>query len=608
MKIKYIFTLLISVNFIFSSCSDYLDVSDELSGGLQDIDQVFDNVGYTKRFYANAMSGVPDYSGLISANGFSNPWAVISDEITSGFGKAAGYTQSDKNSASVKFHRWGTAYKLIRQANILLKHIKPIEPSGTQGDELTPELVAEMKANTRFMRAYYHFLLFEQYGSIQLVKDSIYGSEDNLDIPRAPLDEVINYIDEELLAVSKELDQNVITDEQFLALPSKGVALAVRAKLWMYAASPLLNGGYTEALHVMTPYGSDGAEVRMYPDYDAGKWEKALAAVKDFIDYANQGNYELYSTGNPMNDVYELFQKYNNEIIWATSKNNWGGMNADAVDRRSTPRSEPNGIGQIGVYQRLVDDFYMNDGLPIQETSFLPASPEYTEEGFSNVNGEQVFNMWVNREARFYNTVFYQGRKWHISNNVIKFHAGSGNDRGGQHTKSGYLLYKRYNRTIHKKWPGVVNKFRPSIIFRLADFYLLYAEALNEVNSSDPQILEYVNKVRVRAGLPNLEVLNVAIVGNYEMQRDAIVRERRVELATEGQRYFDLRRWMIAEKSESMQNSDMYGMNMAGDESEFFTRTKIERNVFNRKMYLYPVPYFEMQKTKGALVQNPGWN
>lgn len=605
-KIKRILTITM-ILIGFSSCSDFLDVSDEMADGLTGYDQIFNNVGYTRRFYANIFTAIPDYSGIINANGFKNPWMGMTDEVIAFYGSVGRYSTSDKNEENVNFHRWGDAYKLIRQANIFLANVKPIEGQGVHADVLTSKEVKDMKANARFMRAFYHYMLFEQYGSIQLVRDKIYNSNENMDIPRAPLDEVINYIDSELLEVSKELSQSPIEDEQYRGLPTKGVALAVRAKLWMYAASPLFNGGYQEALSVMTPYGENGAMVRMYPDYDAKKWEKAREAVKDFIDYAEAGNYELYSTGNPMNDVYNLFQKYNKEIIWATANNNWGGMNGDAFDRRTTPRSEQNGLGSTGVFQELVDDFYMSDGLPIKDTDFLPASPLYTETGMTNVDGTEVYNMWVNREPRFYNTVFYEGRKWHITNNVIHFYLGSANDKSGQHTPTGYMLYKRVNRQVHKRKPGVTSKFRPSIIFRLADFYLLYAEAINEVNSGDPDVLVYLNKVRNRAGLPNIEDLNPSIAGNQDLQRKAIRRERRIELATEGQRYFDVRRWMIADKEEGQQNKDMHGMNMDEPIPGFFTRKRVQKNIFNRKMYLYPIPFYELQKSKGALVQNPGW-
>lgn len=479
--------------------------------------------------------------------------------------------------------------------------------TGTDADQLTEAEFNMMKANTLFMRAYYHYLLFEQYGPIPIL-DRVLAPTDDLDLPRKSVDEVLAFIDKELTNAAILLPQSAITDEQYLANPTKGVALAVKAKLWMYAASPLLNGGYTPALSLMNPDGK-----RLFPAKDPTKWTKAVNALKEFIDFAEQGNYELYKAYtngalDPEKSVYDLFQVYNKEIIWATSKNGYGGMDGDQLDRRSTPRSEPNGLGSTGVLQELVDDFYMKDGLPITDAVFLPASPLYLETGKSAYNGVDVSNMYLNREPRFYNTVFFAGRKWHISNREINFFVGSPNDRSGQSTISGYMLYKRFNRKVHKTSPGVASVFRPSIVFRLAEFYLLYAEALNEVDPSNAMVLKYVNMVRERAGIPKLEILNPSISGNQELQRSAIRRESRVELCTEGQRYFDVRRWMIAENpsGKDRQGGAFYGMNMNGDANTFFQRSVVENRIFETKQYLQPIAYNELEKGKN-LVQNPGW-
>mgnify|MGYP002225034030 FL=1 len=266
----------------------------------------------------------------------------------------------------------------------------------------------------------------------------------------------------------------------------------------------------------------------------------------------------------------------------------------------------------------------MNDGLPIRGTTYLPASPQYTEEGMStytetNVDpikgGKEytpvnVSNRFINREARFYNTVFFNGRQWPVTCNTIQFYnGGNAGQQNGQYTQTGYMLFKRFNRRISKTSPGVSSRYRPSIIFRLADFYLLYAEAANEVNPNDPVVLEYLNKVRHRAGLTTkIEELNPVIKGNKELQRAAIQRERQVELATEGQRYFDVRRWMIADKNgEGRQYGQVHGMNIRGqqgDETNFYNVVETQPIVFNRKMYLYPIPDSEIRKTNGNLIQN----
>lgn len=626
-KQNSIYTLLIALLCFVSSC-DYLGVSDQLAGGLQNTEQVFDNVSYTKRWYANVFAGIPDYSEINSVNvgAFKNPWTGMCDELVVGYGNSSKYNNSDRNAANMGFHRYGDCYKYIRQANIFLQKAHPIMTTGTQGDQLLEDELTQMKANVRFMRAFYHYLLFEQYGPIILVKDKIYNATEDQDVPRNTVDEVIEYIDSELTAVASELTQEpIFEDKDYRAWPTKGVALAVRAKLWLYAASPLLNGGYREALSVTNPDGT-----RLFPDYDAGKWEKALAACKDFIDYAEAGRYELYkeykddngAVIDPDKSVYNLFQKYTHEIIWATANNDWGGMNGDAFDRRIAPRCEKNGLGSTGVTQELVDAFYMKDGFPVSATAYLPQSTLYQEEGYGTYKDQNdnfskkytnvtVSNRYLNREPRFYNTVFFNGRQWPVScNQVLFYNGGNSGVQEGQATLTGYMLFKRFNRSVSLTNPGVASQFRPSIIFRLADFYLMYAEAANEVNPNDARVLKYLNLVRERAGLPDIETLNPAIRGNQELQRAAIQRERQIELATEGQRYFDVRRWMIADKNgEGRQNGYVHGMNVRGesnDKEDFNRIVEASQIVFNRKMYLYPMPDSEMRKTKN-LVQNPGW-
>ncbi len=626
-KQNSIYTLLIALLCFVSSC-DYLGVSEQLAGGLQNTEQVFDNVSYTKRWYANVFAGIPDYSGINSVNvgAFKNPWTGMCDELVVGYGNSSKYNNSDRNASNMGFHRYGDCYKYIRQANIFLQKAHPIVTTGTQGDQLLEDELTQMKANVRFMRAFYHYLLFEQYGPIILVKDKIYDATEDQDVPRNTVDEVVAYIDSELTAVASELTQEpIFEDKDYRAWPTKGVALAVRAKLWLYAASPLLNGGYREALAVTNPDGT-----RLFPDYDAGKWEKALAACKDFIDYAEAGRYELYkeykddngAVIDPDKSVYNLFQKYTHEIIWATANNDWGGMNGDAFDRRIAPRCEKNGLGSTGVTQELVDAFYMKDGLPISATAYLPQSTLYQEEGYGTYKDQNdnfskkytnvsVSNRYLNREPRFYNTVFFNGRQWPVScNQVLFYNGGNSGVQEGQATLTGYMLFKRFNRSVSLTNPGVASQFRPSIIFRLADFYLMYAEAANEVNPNDVRVLKYLNLVRERAGLPGVETLNPAIRGNQELQRAAIQRECQVELATEGRRYFDVRRWMIADKNgEGRQNGYAHGMNVRGEPNDIddFNRVvEASQIVFNRKMYLYPMPDSEMRKTKN-LVQNPGW-
>jgi hypothetical protein len=614
MKSKIIKIFTIGFIFGFLSSCDYLDVSDEVAGGITDLSQVFNNVDRTKKWYGQIFEDVPDYSRMWSTHGMGNIWSFYADELYSRIANNSGkYTEW--NSSNTESNRWYPLYERIRQANIFLERAKPItEEGGPNAARLTEPEVERYKANVRFMRAAYYFYLMELYGPVPIVKESL-SLENDLDLPRNSLDEVINFIDTELLEAMADMEQEPYhTNDNYRAVPTKGTALALRAKLWAYAASKLFNGGFTEALQLKN---NDGKQ--LFPEYDASKLQKAVQACKDFIDYAEQGGrYELYKnqgTFDPALSVYELFQEYNREIIWATAKNQWGALGDQNFDSMVTPRSETNGLGGIHVLQELVDDFYMADGLPIKATSFLPQSPDYdaSESTFGTFDGFEVSNMYVGREPRFYNTITFSGKKWQISGKEVQFYYGGNADKtvpdGAPVT--GYLLHKRHNRTIHGSiTPGVKSKFRPSIIFRLADFYLLYAEVLNEVEPANADVLKYVNRVRERAGLLNLEVLNPSIAGNPNLQREAIRRERRIELATEGQRYFDVRRWMIAENEpgEGGQGGDFTGMNPdGGKKTGFHTRKKVHTRSFKPKNYFYPISLTDMQRSK-VLVQNPGWN
>ncbi|MNI11116.1 SusD family protein [compost metagenome] len=299
-------------------------------------------------------------------------------------------------------------------------------------------------------------------------------------------------------------------------------------------------------------------------------------------------------------------------MIWASGNEAYGSISSgDGLVRRATPRSQ-GGYGNVGPTQELVDAFFMKNGKSINDSG-----SGYSEVGFSTVtevpagrSEAGTFNMYVNREPRFYASIVYHGKKWPVTNALIKFTKGNGNDIASNYSITGYNMYKRLNRTVSQSVTTAPKTFyRPSFIFRLAEFYLLYAEALNEVNPADPKIAQYVDLVRERAGIPKWSVSNPAIIGNQALQREAIRKESRVELCFEGQRYFDVRRWMIAENAsgQGAQGGPFYGMNVGAEtDADFLKRTQYETRVFTRAYYLWPIPLGEIQKST-KLVQNPGW-
>lgn len=617
---KHIKYALLFCLMLLSSCSDYLDVSDELAGQMS-LEEVFDNPEYTRRFHRYIYTGIPDQTFMVFSpvyvelTGLSAPWPASSDELLGSRGSVSTVPSAGYHAGNASYSRW-SLYKQIRQCNLFLKMAKTI-PGDI--DKITEEELTDLKLTARFFRAYYHYLLVELYGPVPLITEVVDQAATDLDFERVSVDELVTYIDGEMTDLAKVLPAERTADNERV-MPTSGLALAVKAKLWVYAASPLLNGGYEEALSITN---ADGK--KLFPVKDDSKWEKAKNALEELISLAESGRFALhteYKNGvlDPAESLYQLHQKHNKEIIWAGTNTSFGSVDGDGQDRSVTPRTEGNGQTALGVLQEMVDDFFMEDGLSINE------SPLYKEDGFTEVENSiptspitagvkpvemsEISNMYLHREPRFYDAVHYQGRRWQISGREIFFQDGGNNGKtGGMYSKTGYLPYKGYSRELHNSGTFKKSQFRPNIIFRLGEFYLLYAEVLNEISPSDSRIIEYVDRVRFRAGIPKLADIKPQIRGNQVEQRKAIRREMRVELFMEGQRYFNVRRWMIAEEGkEAPQGGWVTGMNMDSKDpkEEFIQRKNIENRVFTRPMYLYPIPLNEIQKSR-KLKQNPGW-
>ena len=613
--------ILLVVLISFCSCNkDFLDVSNELAEE-QTLEKIFSTPSSVRKWHRNIYSGVPNtmnffWITVINTRRTPNPWIWIADEFVGRHRSYFPYTRAlEPQADNANFGRWDL-YELIRQANIFLERAVEIPKTGS-ADFLGVTELEELKAHARLMRAYYHYLLFELYGPVPIMDFVVDAAADDLDFARNSVDEVVDFIYNELTDILPQLGNPLPPNQiERVALPTKGTALAIRARLLVYAASPLFNGGYAEAVALRDKEGK-----QLFPARDPQKWNRALTALQEFIDYANSGHYQLYKvykedgSYDPDLSLYELHMKYNKEMILVRADDQ--GVNPSSgpvgnIDTHNKPRVALGSAttGDSGLLQELLDDFYMNDGLKIDE------SPKYSEVGYS-VAGEDLtgrtepgtFRMFVNREPRFYQTVFYNGRKWHIGNQVVWFNKGGNSDNSGSAPFTGHMLYKRTSRKVYRQSPHPNSEYRPIIVHRLAEFYLLYAEVLNEVNPNDPRIIEYVDKVRERAGIPLLAAIKPHIIGNQSLQREAIRHEMRIELATEGQRYFDIKRWMIAENpaGKGGLGGKFTGMDMNAPTLDgFYKRTVLQTRTFHRKEYLFPLPQQEMLMSR-KLVQNPGY-
>lgn len=628
-----------------ASCSDYLDVSKEMSENLTE-DKVWESPVYTRNWYGNIYLCMSEYSETGSeANAFKNPWSNLCGEIASQNMPGRDAMVSGYTASSAQFHRWATLYKYIRQAMIFIRDAKD-EGVGSDQNEITPEEMARMKDDARYLEAYSYFSLFELYGPFCIVRqidDAAYPKINNYE--RASVDECVNYIDSLLADVLSRdnLPETVITSKgetpttdafnlREVVRPTKIAARALRAKLWVYAASPLFNGGWDKAMELKNPDGK-----QLFPAKDPNKWVIAKQHLEELLQACEEDGHGLYEyqingTNNPDMSLYRLFQDYNREILWCSTSNDYNDQYK--MEKRVTPRDINACYGTIGPTQEAVDMFFTKDGLDIHEDPnyhedalVQVTNTAYDDAGIDVHNDPNVFNMYSNREPRFYQDVNYQGKSWYKvyqtksgnNNYQIDFSLNGGAGPASTNTpKTGYLLGKFYNRTVNHV-SGDVNAYtRVSIIYRLADFYLYYAEVLNEINPSDPRIIQYIDYVRERAGIPtyaSLEASGTKVIrGDYEKQKLAIQRERFVELYCEGQWYFDIRRWMVCGKGQLADQTRFSGMNeygqpnvTIGTQGSYFRRVTIENRQWQDRMYLYPIHQNVIEISSGRMVQNPGW-
>ena len=647
MKLKNIMNMAIAgcLSLTATSCSDYLDVSKEMNENLTEA-KVWENPTYTRNWYGNIYLCMSEFSETGSeAGAFTNPWSNMCGEITSQKGPARDAMVSGYTAGSAQFHRWATLYKYIRQAMIFIRDAKD-EGVGSDQNVLTAEDIARMKDEARYLMAYSYFSIFELYGPFCIV--------DNIDDPayptyndyeRASVDECVEFIDGILADIlsRNNLPETVITTKgdnaqgdafnlNEIVRPTKITARALRAKLWVYAASPLFNGGWDKALELKNPDGK-----QLFPAKDATKWLKAKQHLEELLEACEEDGHSLYEyqvngTNNPEMSVYRLFQDFNREILWCSTNNSYSDQYK--MEKRTNPRDVNACYGTVGPSQEAVDMFFTKKGLTINEDPdyhedalVQVTNTAYDDAGKENHDDANVFNMYSNREPRFYQDVIYQGKSW------FKVYQGkSGNEkyqvdfslRGGAGPESsdtplsGYLLGKFKNRSVNHASGDTQSYKRVSIIYRLAEFYLFYAEVLNEIDPSDSRIVEYIDKVRERAGIPTYAKLAEDgvkdIRGNYEKQKEAIQRERYVELYCEGQWYFDIRRWMICGKGQLADQTQFHGMNeygtpdvTIGQQGSYYRRVTLENRQWNDKMYLYPVHQNVIQLGAGKIVQNPGW-
>lgn len=619
-KLKYI--LLISLIGVLYSCDDYLDANAlERQTSIKD---VFSTRKDAERFLANV------YSSMKTETDWSNGtiWTSISDELDvtyQEYGPSI-YNGGSMTASAPIMDFWSDYYKGIRSANYFIQHIDDV-PEEFMMDGNT-DLRLKYKAEARYLRAYFYFCLFKQYGPVILMHDEIIPSDASIEsfqISRNTISETVNYILGELDAIINEeiLPKTRPHDLTYYGRITEATCKALKSRLLLYAASDFYNRD-------INPYYKDfkNADGTLLFDYtNEGKVERWQAAAKAAKDVMEMG-FDLYreygsdgATINPYTSYKNLFlQSWNNEVIYARPS---GGF--EEMDKACTPQmvssSAYNGWAPT---QQMVDAYFMGNGLsPILGyetdgvTPIINAASGYTEDGFNpSANAEKgyaakTFNMYINREPRFYVSIAFNNSKWiaKSNTNTVQLYAGGNSgyhekSRARNFSRTGYLAKKLVSPDSN---PAIgTYTARHYIYFRLAEIYLNYAEALNELGFDDnrTEIYTYINLIRERAGIPTYGFNSNQIQVNSQAEmRELIRKERRVELAFESHRYFDCKRWLISDKTDGGKFS---GMNVFEGDANFHKRTVFETRSFTTKNYLWPMKTVETYKNK-KLVQNPEW-
>lgn len=584
----------VAIVLLASSCTDFLDKTpnDDMT-----IAETFAERNYAERFLSSCYFNLTEEDLFCDDNPGRNPFVSASDEmeLVWSFPFCQKMNDGSWNADNQMTSIWNFAYEGCRKVNIFLANI----PNTPMDEALKQRWIAE----ATFLRAFFTFQLLRTYGPIPIA-NRLYSMEENYtQIKRDTYEACVKFVVDECDKAAAILPMR--QTKNMYGHVTASAALALKSRILLYAASPLFNGNpdYADL--------KDKDGVHLFPTaYDKEKWKVAADAAKYCIDEVEKnGTYKLYREyDDPAVNYQNIFlDRWNDEVLFARNL---------GVRFRTEQCTTPNGMGGYSGFcptQEHVDAYEMSDGTaPIlgynaDGTPIINPAARYREDGFSTEDHPKGYyvagtsNMYVDREPRFYASINYNGAVWR-GRRIEFFHRGQ--DGLGRSTVdyavTGYLMKKSSSpdanlvegRAYTTTW----------IYFRLAEQYLNYAEALNEYSGPVDDVYKYVNAIRNRAGLPDLPK-NL----NQDQMREKIRHERRIELAFETHRYFDCHRWKIAEQTD---NKEIHGMNIYAGTSftdpEFFKRIVVEKRVFEKKHYLFPILQKEIDKNP-SLVQNPFW-
>lgn len=575
-KIYEILTLTVLIS-LLSSCDDNFDVR-------YDVDlkpeQVFVNYDRLRRVATSAYLYVP--SGFNRIDGSFLAGACDEAEHTSLSSTVQKYNLGAWNQYSNPDDQWTNFYSGIYYANFFLEESvnykeicmqDTITANGKQLYEMNILDIERYRSEVRFLRAYYHFELMKRYGGIPVIKETL-SPEECLTVPRSSLEECIQFIVNECDSVVDDVvvDWLTINKSEEYGRVTKGTVLALKSRVLLYAASPLYN-----------------------PNNDVEKWKAAAAAAHEVISM-NQ-----YSLNDQYRRLFAPAVSYlSSEVIFFRFYSS-----SNSIETANYPIGTQRGKSGTCPTQDLVDAYEMRDG-----SKFDWNNPAHAADPYSN------------RDPRLASTVVINGSTWN-GREIKSFVGGVDGIDQREASKTGYYL-KKYIVDGLDLTQGQVS-LHSWILFRYGEILLNYAEAMNEAYGPDADPEGYgktaryaINEIRGSTGFGGKRIdvrqpaVTVARVPDKDEMREHIKNERRIELAFEEHRYWDVRRWSTNEDYQDALEglgSPIHGIRIEEVADELtYTKFEVEKRSFDKKMLWYPIPQSEINKyPAGFIPQNTGW-
>jgi len=569
MKMKIFFSLVILM-MMLGSCDDMLDREAVLSINEKLATEVYDNVQKSANaIYTSLPSGFLYVDGAMMASASDEAEHTLETSAVQKFNTGAWNPIDNPDNA------WGKYYIGIRRANFFLATADSVNldryrldtnPSQQAAYKTRLANIKNWKYETRFLRAFFYFELVKRYGGVPLIKTTVSLNDNFKNVKRNALAECIQFITDECDSAASVLP--VVFPAADLGRITKGTALALKSRVLLYAASDLYN----------SPSWAQGYEhpelISLTGDRTA-RWQAAANSAKAVIDLAGTG----YSLATNYTNLFKTFNSP--EIILVTRA---GATNS--FEKASFPVGYDLGNSGTTPSQNLIDDYEVK----VNSTTSVP---------FDWNNPAHAAAPFTGRDPRLgssvlLNNVAFKGRP------VESWIGGLDGPGKTLASKTGYYIFKYLdpnldlllNKTSVHSW----------ILIRLAEIYLNYAEALNECQPGHTDIKIYVDKVRQRSGVA-MPALPAGL--SQSQMRDRIRHERRIELAFEDHRFWDVRRWMLG---ETYFNIPLRGIRITKNTDATFSYqvVNVEERKFEPKMYLYPIPQNDLN-IANELVQNPLW-